>query len=162
MNKKAFTLLEVLIVVFILSLLALVAVPAYLDSVDEARNNEAKLVLKRLGEAYRTAKTRYPYCNFSNAKITNTLFNVTGTCGLSPYCTSSHTLAVGELKKCDYMGSEDFDKLPYEFYICDTKTGSVNAACKSGDWAVMKGTKNSGSDYGTSYTARYTKYGEIE
>ncbi|MFZ3002006.1 MAG: type IV pilin protein [Undibacterium umbellatum] len=60
--EKGFTLIEVMIVVVILSLLAAVAVPSYLDSVRKGRRNNAKLTLQEnvnFMDAFMTINTKY-------------------------------------------------------------------------------------------------------
>ncbi|OQK16826.1 hypothetical protein AU255_02670 [Methyloprofundus sedimenti] len=61
-HTSGFTLIELMITVVVISILATIAIPSYLDSVRKARRNDAKGELSRLAQAqqkYRVINTGY-------------------------------------------------------------------------------------------------------
>jgi len=71
--KKAFTMLEMIVVVIIIAILAAVALPALTKSKENALGREANLTLKLLQDAEQFYQIEYnTYLNFANASDANT------------------------------------------------------------------------------------------
>lgn len=71
-NKRAFTLIELLIVVAIIAILAAIAVPNFLEAQTRAKVSRAKADLRSLHlavESYFVDNNRYPYSESINASI---------------------------------------------------------------------------------------------
>ena len=71
-NEKGFTLVEVLVVVIIVALLAAIAVPIYLDYVEDARSSEPRAVIDAIKSKMKVYYQRYGYYpkTIEEAKVT--------------------------------------------------------------------------------------------
>lgn len=62
-NKKAFTLVELMVVVIIIAILSTIALPQYTTSMEKARTSEAVINMKAIGDALNrkyASRERYP------------------------------------------------------------------------------------------------------
>lgn len=79
--KKAFTLIELLIVVAIIAILAAIAVPNFLEAQTRAKVSRAKTDMRSLAtglEAYYVDNNSYPWCNSFGVAVNSTAPDVGG------------------------------------------------------------------------------------
>ncbi len=97
MNKKGFTLIEMLVVVLIIGILAAVALPQYFKAVEKSRSTEALQVLGTIAaaqERYRLASSENLYTtNFEDFDVSFTDRNGADVSG-SSYRTKNFTITI--------------------------------------------------------------------
>lgn len=148
MKKNGFTLIELLITILIIAILATYSILAYIDSIYEAENKQAKSKLEVLNEGYQRYLEEYPGAFITSSQFTNAA-NEAG--------CSSADLAVSRLPSCGYVPKLDFDGMKYGYFIkaCSLDSGgkpSCNGGCGSGYVYMLPRT---GSDVGSKYKDNY-------
>ena len=140
MKNKGFTLIELLITILIIAVLATYSILAYIDSIYEAENKQAKSKLEVLNAGYQRYLEEYPGDLLTSAKFTNA--------ANSASCSSTD-LTVSRLVACGYVPKLNFDNLKYDYFTKSTSTG-----CGSGYvYMVAKSSQDVGSKYKGSYCA---------
>lgn len=130
MNKKGFTLMEILAVLLILALVSMFAIPAIRQVRSMVQYQQAKSAALKLGEAIRSyyKNTRGYYITGSvlgkeeSGAETNLASNATSVACSNPAATGIPSNSTGtsesnikQLFACDYVSVKDFIGLPYEF-----------------------------------------------
>ena len=88
-KRKAFTLVELLIVILVLAILMAVALPLYLAAVSDSQVKTCRANMQTIANAeaaYKTANSAHAY--------TTTLSNLASNLGATPVCPSSGTYSV--------------------------------------------------------------------
>ena len=136
MFKKAFTLIELLIVVAIISILAAIAVPNFVEAQTRAKVSKSVAHMRTIANAieiYRTDYHDFPIIA-SQPQIDNLQF---------PYflvgwlmVSNSSGIHIGSrlTTPVEYLGSVPFD--PFNSYLLDSFFGMNNAYSKS-EWSVI-------------------------
>lgn len=140
-NKRAgFTLIELLVVVLIIGILASVAVPSYLKSVETTKADDAVALVNMIG----TTNKMYAL-DHSNSYVTGTFPTTANTgCGPAPTpCNGTPTNAC-TLVWCKYLADQNFGSKPYNFYACNPAGGACFA---SGGSNVTAGAKRKSGTY---------------
>jgi len=91
MNKKGFTLTEILTVVLIIGVLTSIALPKYMRSVERARATEAMSAIKAINDATYAYFTEKENCNFTLNNLAVTLPEGTATSACTPGTTVACT-----------------------------------------------------------------------
>ena len=153
MNKKGFTLMEVLAVLLVVALVASMAVPAFRYIRREMRYNQARAAAVKLAEALRTyyQQTRghrmADGC-FQADTETSVLYATVCSNWASVGVPGNHAGETDELDglfACGYLNPRDFAGLPYLFCACNDDGDSCD---EHSDWLVrVTPTSNAGSDY---------------
>ncbi len=138
MKKNGFTLIELLITILIIAILATYSILAYIDSIYEAENKQAKSKLEVLNEGYQRYLEEYPGIYITSAQFTNA--------ANSAACQSTD-VTVSRLTACGYVPKYDFDGMKYAYF---TKT--TTGGCGSGYVYMLP---KSGSDVGSKYKGNY-------
>jgi prepilin-type N-terminal cleavage/methylation domain-containing protein len=154
-NKKGFSMAELLAVIAIMAILAAVSSPFIRDYMKAAANDRAKVALQLIAQGYRTYKTDFPGSSMSG-EIT-----APGSCSCSKADLSpapDNNAATSALVCCNYIKNVAFSTFSSKY------TFKVNVDCGSkndgkGALACLQG-KGSGT-YGTSYYAWVNQYGEL-
>lgn len=140
MGKKGFTLIELLVTILIIAVLATYSILAYIDSIYEAENKQAKSKLEVMNEGYQRYLEEYPGMLIDNGKFTNAANTAT--------CSSTDT-TVSRLVACGYVPKFDFDGMKYDYF-----TKSASSGCGSGYvYMIAKANEDVGSKYKGNYCA---------
>ncbi|MCL2888111.1 MAG: prepilin-type N-terminal cleavage/methylation domain-containing protein [Elusimicrobia bacterium] len=138
-NSKGFTLMELMVVVFIIAILVAAAVPSYLDNLKRTRYNESIVALQKVAQAAKTFAAQYPN-HVMSGQITNAATNQ----GV-PTC-NPNAGGTDVLYQCGYLIKDNWDALAFNIYACNPATGAGGGCCKQGYYASMQ-YKNVVNDY---------------
>jgi prepilin-type N-terminal cleavage/methylation domain-containing protein len=141
---NGFTLIELVIVVLIMGILAAVAVPSYMRSMENSKADDALSMLAMIG-----ATNRMFGLDHSGSYATGS-FPTSGACGSAACPTSGPYNDPCALVWCGYLADTDWGSKPYQFAGAGNATataactisgsaGTNVVACakrKSGDYAV--------------------------
>ena len=135
MNKKGFTLIEILFVLLIIALVVSFAVPAIRSVRYDIRNSQAKAGLKKLLDA---RKSFYQNTKGLDIKEDSSFIGTAAKGYSAQACSSISTsgipaTALGhaspeQLFSCGFANWKDFSSSPYTFYFCDHWTAGSHAA----------------------------------
>ncbi len=104
-NKNGYTLIELVVVVLIIGILASIAVPQYLKTVETSKAANAAGVGSLLSNAYRMFRVDNPGA-FLNGQISNACNS--GVCDTSNPC---------RLVRCNYVAKQDWDAGAYNYTL---------------------------------------------
>ncbi|MDR0952613.1 MAG: type II secretion system GspH family protein [Elusimicrobiota bacterium] len=141
-NKKGFSLPELLAVMAIMALLAALSSPLIRDYIRDAANSKAKTVLTVVAQAYKTFRADYP-----RADIKKTVTIRSDGLNCSMVNATSSMNEPGLLVACRYMHEITWANYKYTFYVggnCGNGTPTTALAC-------MVGTGK--APYGSTYSA---------
>lgn len=160
-NKKGFTLIEVMTVVFIIGILVALSLPFLIGYVRDARNDRAKSILHLLAQGYKNFATDFSRASTHLTNPQNGLGNKIAieSCDISKFTGTTFTnLSYKDLIYCSYIPNLDYANTSYQFYL-----GPASACCQSAATnsalACMKG--NDSGEYGTSYCAYIAENGGL-
>ena len=168
MNKRGFTLIEVLAVLLILAVIASLLVPGVRAARFEIKNAQAKAAAKKLIEginnyrfASRGGSVTFPAGGFTGSFAT-TCDSAINT-GI-PGNAASVSMSVTQLAPCGFLSAKDFRGLPYKFYYGDTLPSATVSAIPAGDkkgavvLMAIASNENAGPKYYNSGTVKYAIY----
>jgi prepilin-type N-terminal cleavage/methylation domain-containing protein len=130
MNRKAFTLIEMLVVVIIIMILASYAIFAYLDTIKEGEVKQAKTKLEVLNAGYERFLLEYPNTTgWSSAIFINSNYGSN--------CTNALT-GVVRLASCGYIPKMNFTAEKYNYIFMGTGCGASNSNDTINGYVIMK------------------------
>ncbi|MCX5783343.1 MAG: prepilin-type N-terminal cleavage/methylation domain-containing protein [Elusimicrobia bacterium] len=147
-SEKGFTLIELLVIIVIVGILAAIAVPAYRQSVEVSKFNNAVAIAKMVASANAMFHTDFPADGdtlFIPAAIADSDNN--GTCP-----SDNKPTTPAELVGCKYLDQYKWSKDNYNYYVCDPHESRSGAWCCNGTerlaCAFRKGVPSSDPYYG--------------
>jgi len=121
MNKKGFTLMELLVTIIIIMIIAGYALFAYIDSLREAENTRAKAVLEMVHSGVERAELERGA--FTNPAFSALPLRVEDFDGACPPRNSPDVHAV--LARCGFIPRLGFDAMSYIFQCVGSPAGAV-------------------------------------
>ncbi|MDP3544229.1 MAG: type II secretion system protein [Elusimicrobiota bacterium] len=156
-NKRGFTLIELLVVVLIIGILASVAVPSYLKSVETTKADDAVSLVNMIGTTNQMFALDHSgnYIVGTFPTAANTGCSAAGVCAPTTYTDACN------LVYCKYLANQNFGSKPYTFYACRPSDGSCGAVGAGGLTAGAK--RKAGTyvnwAYGQNASGVITNYG---
>lgn len=140
-RTKGFTLIELLVVVLIIGILAAVAVPSYLKSVETTKADDAVALVNMIG----TTNKMFALDHSGNYIVGTFPTTANTGCGSSACQPTTYTNACN-LVWCKYLADQNFGSKPYTFYACN---GAVSTACGSsgGSGTLTAGARRKSGTY---------------
>ena len=179
MNKKGFTLMEILAVLLVIAVVVSMAVPVLRSVRYEVKNGQAKNAAHKLAQAVRTyyqvSRGGVPrgqsFTPTADSDKANIVLAAPSACvapsetGI-PLQKTTGSVEIKQLFACGYLSFKDFVSLPYTFTVCDPRPGQVpNDTCKlsvatetNTPIVVVKGAAGSGDKYDVSKNKDYLIY----
>lgn len=151
LNKKGFTLPELLVVMVVISILAATSTPFVKGYIRDSRNGRAKAALVQVGEAYKNFKTDYPSSALSSGQLTA---ETRSTCGTYSQIKASESPDI--LVNCRYLAPMKWSSMKYKFFI-----GSSNSCSGAYGDVIAYIQGNDGGNYCAEYFACFDEYGKI-
>lgn len=143
-TRKGFTLIELVVVTVILGIMASMAIPFYLKSVESSKASDAVAIGHMLANSYRMFKVDNPGVGLSG---------MIKSAPDSPDCNTGLCSTIDNtgcrLVRCNYVARQSWSMSAYNFTI---KTGSP------GSPVIVTVTRKNGASPGTN-TAAYTGWG---
>lgn len=129
-RRNGFTLIEMLVVVLIIGILASVAVPSYMKSVETTKADDAVALTNMIGTTNKMFALDH-----SNNYIVGTFPTTANTgCGAGACAPTTYTSACN-LVWCKYLADQNFGSKPYTFYACSPSGGACGSSGGSGGTA---------------------------
>lgn len=155
MNKKGFSLAELLTVIVIIAVLAAMSSPFIRQYLRDANNDKAKIALQMIAQGYKNFKTDYPNVD---ASISNSALNTIDSVKCELVNRKGEN-SPGVLKGCRYIQGVNWDAYTdkYTFY-------AGNSCCThapEGSLACMLGMDAKAGNYGPGYCAWVDRYGDM-
>jgi prepilin-type N-terminal cleavage/methylation domain-containing protein len=114
-SRAGFTLIEMLVVVLIIGILAAIAIPSYLKSVETTKADDAVALVNMIGTTNKMFALDH-----SNAYVTGTFPTAANTgCGVVACPTSGPYTNPCMLVWCKYLADQNYGSKPYTLYACD-------------------------------------------
>ena len=113
-NRKGFTLIELVVVTVIIGIMASMAIPLFLKTVESSKASDAVAIGHMLGNSYRMYLVDHPGASLSG-QITNACN--TGGCDASNPC---------QLVRCNYVAKQNWDGSAYNYFVGGDFASSVS------------------------------------
>jgi len=122
-SRRAFTILELLVVVFLIALLAILAVTQFLKSSEVARADQAINFIQQIA----AAQHMYTLSQ-SQAAANAAIGQITNTCNDNLGCSTSNTNPQCNLVRCSFLSKRDWDQFGYAVFALNPSDSSLDAA----------------------------------
>ena len=136
-GSAGFTLVELIVGVLIVGILAAVAVPQYLKTIETAKADDAVAMVNMIGTTNKMFALDH-----SGAYATGA-FPSSGGCTVGTACPATGPFNACALVHCKYLANQDFGTKPYTYYACDGTTAACNGI--SGGNMVSTAQRKSGT-----------------
>ncbi|MBT3955555.1 MAG: prepilin-type N-terminal cleavage/methylation domain-containing protein [Elusimicrobiaceae bacterium] len=130
-NKKAFTLMELLVVMIVITALMLLALPEFFNIIEDSSEQRSEVLLKKLDSAVMLYYIDHPNDAIQGGPIVD--FSFTKVC---PATTPDYQ----NLFKCGYLEEfpEEYADADEDFYVCNPYNNTLESPnCLNFHYAVM-------------------------
>lgn len=131
LNKKGFTLVELLVAATILGILVVFATNSYRNSVAETRWTQAKAMADQFATAVQQSKLDYEWLKFTSDPMSNSSNNTD-----CPFSQDMSTQTPSTLIDCGYLENSSWNNEFFSYYICDYQAQEVCAKMDSGSYPI--------------------------
>lgn len=148
-REDGFTLIEVLVVVFIVAVLAFIALPQYTRTVEHSKAEDALTTLHLMAAAHRMYSIDHGSTYLGADGETNP---ISDSCTLdTAKCSDPSVTGACKLLACGYLSPQNWEGKAYEFYVIPNVKDAVGGIyCKSDlDNALACAKRKTGSSPGT-------------
>jgi prepilin-type N-terminal cleavage/methylation domain-containing protein len=150
MNKKGFTLIEVIVIVMIIAVLATFAIP-YVEKLQEnSRADNALGVLHAIADGQRNAMIDSP--NYISHGLFQNAHNDFTTCDIN-------NIWPQKLLACGYVQKREWDSTYYAYRVCDNGIPASTCCSLNNDYVACASRRNASAPY-SSWIYAFTKDGE--
>ncbi|MBI4059885.1 MAG: type II secretion system protein [Elusimicrobia bacterium] len=132
--RAGFTLIELLVVILIIGILAAVAVPSYMKSVETSRADDAVALVNMIGTTNRMFSLDH-----GGAYVVGAL---SAACGSGACPSAGPYTDACALVWCKYLADQDFASKPYSYAACD---GAADATTCGGTGTLPSGKYTAGA-----------------
>ncbi len=156
-SQAGFTLIEMLVVVLIIGILAAIAIPQYLKSVETTKADDAVAMVNMIGTTNKMFALDH-----SNSYVVGTFPTSANTgCGTAACPPVGPYTSACALVWCKYLADQNFGSKPYTLYACSPTGGACGASGGSNMTAGAKRTSGAYSAWGYAQDAQgvITGYG---
>jgi prepilin-type N-terminal cleavage/methylation domain-containing protein len=126
-DRTGFTLVEIVVVCLIMAILASIALPYYLKTIEMSKASDAVA----LGNMVSTANRMYRIDNRSNPVSNGYLTNQ---CNNGTSCAATALSDVCRLVRCNYVAQQNWDSSAYRYFIVGSGGASVTRRNGSGKY----------------------------
>ncbi|NLI09908.1 MAG: pilin [Elusimicrobia bacterium] len=119
MNRKGFTLIELMVVIMIIGILASMGIPYYRKTIETSKATDALTLANMIGNANKM--NFLDTGQYTSGTIDNTCN--TANCGALANNNPCRLIA------CNYVSKNDWSASKYNFYACNPGTGAGGAEC---------------------------------
>ncbi len=140
LNRRGYTLIELVVVVLIIGILASFGIPQYLRTVETSKADDAVSTINMIGTTNKMFALDhggyYAYGQFTSACTGG------GSCpttSLSSYPNPCY------LVWCKYLGDQDWATRPYDYWACNGETGGACGGMGSGNLVSAANRKDTAS-----------------
>ena len=138
MNRRGFTLIEIVIVLMIIGILASFGVPQYLRTIESGKADDAVALVNQIGMTNRMFALDH-----QGVYVAGLFPNGSNGCGCAAGTCSAYTITppgpfnnACALVCCTYLSDQDWANKPYNFRACDPVSGGGGGTCAAGRVAV--------------------------
>lgn len=146
-KRDAFTLIEMMVVVLIIGILASIAIPQYVKTVEASKARSAIGTTHLIGIANRMYEVDRNY--YASGVQTDA-------CNDGAVCDPANDRC--NLVRCNYLAAQNWGGSDFNFYICDPTTGAGGGNCAAGDVASCS-RKGGGPGVSSDWGYRFDKAG---
>ena len=148
-RRSGYTLIELLVVILIIGILAAVAIPNYVKSLETSKADDAVAIVNMIG----TTNKMYALDHGGNYIVGTFPSSANMGCGTATNCQGTVYVNACNLVWCKYLADQNWGAKPYTFYACDPAGGACGASGGSGKAAGAKRKSGTYSTWGYSQDA---------
>ena len=147
LNRKGYTLIELVVVVLIIGILASFGIPQYLKTVETSKADDAVSIINMIGTTNKMFALDHGG-NYAYGQLT-------AACGSAACPTVAPYSNACALVWCKYLADQDWATRPYDYAACN---GAVSASCSTAAGGVGAGFQVSAAKRKATSSAPYNTW----